>query len=45
MTIETIHRVDARGLACPMPIPSRLWHLGRVVSNRTYWRTVPKGRV
>jgi len=115
MTIETIHRVDARGLACPMPIvktaqatatlssgapivverivaavegrapdavastytgkvmcffevgdgkgtllqfdddhppkppkppkPNRLWHLGKVVFNRTYWHTVPKGRV
>jgi sulfide:quinone oxidoreductase len=27
------------------PAPNRLWHLGKVVFNRTYWHTVPKGRV
>jgi sulfide:quinone oxidoreductase len=27
------------------PTPNRLWHLGKVVFNRTYWHTVPKGRV
>jgi sulfide:quinone oxidoreductase len=27
------------------PKPNRLWHLGKVVFNRTYWHTVPKGRV
>ncbi|HET7029572.1 MAG TPA: FAD/NAD(P)-binding oxidoreductase [Candidatus Limnocylindrales bacterium] len=27
------------------PKPNRLWHLGKVVFNKTYWQTVPKGRV
>jgi len=27
------------------PKPNQLWHLGKVVFNRTYWHTVPKGRV
>jgi sulfide:quinone oxidoreductase len=27
------------------PAPNRLWHLGKIVFNRTYWHTVPKGRV
>ena len=27
------------------PKPNRLWHLGKIVFNRTYWHTVPKGRV
>jgi sulfide:quinone oxidoreductase len=27
------------------PRPNRLWHLGKVVFNKTYWHTVPKGRV
>ena len=27
------------------PKPNRLWHLGKIVFNKTYWRTVPKGRV
>ena len=27
------------------PRPNRLWHLGKIVFNKTYWRTVPKGRV
>ena len=27
------------------PTPNRLWHLGKVVFNKTYWHTVPKGRV
>lgn len=27
------------------PKPNRLWHLGKVVFNKTYWHTVPKGRV
>ena len=27
------------------PKPNRLWHLGKIVFNKTYWHTVPKGRV
>ena len=27
------------------PKPNQLWHLGKVVFNKTYWHTVPKGRV
>ncbi len=27
------------------PKPNQLWHLGKIVFNRTYWQTVPKGRV
>ena len=27
------------------PTPNRFWHLGKVVFNKTYWHTVPKGRV
>jgi sulfide:quinone oxidoreductase len=27
------------------PKPNRLWHLGKLVFNSTYWHTVPKGRV
>jgi sulfide:quinone oxidoreductase len=27
------------------PKPNRLWHLGKLVFNQTYWHTVPKGRV
>jgi sulfide:quinone oxidoreductase len=27
------------------PTPNRLWHLGKIVFNRTYWHTVPRGRV
>jgi sulfide:quinone oxidoreductase len=27
------------------PKPNRFWHLGKLVFNRTYWHTVPKGRV
>lgn len=27
------------------PAPNRLWHIGKIVFNRTYWHTVPKGRV
>ena len=27
------------------PTPNRLWHLGKVVFNKTYWHTVPRGRV
>jgi sulfide:quinone oxidoreductase len=27
------------------PRPGRLWHLGKVVFNKTYWQTVPRGRI
>jgi sulfide:quinone oxidoreductase len=27
------------------PQPNQLWHLGKIVFNKTYWHTVPKGRV
>jgi sulfide:quinone oxidoreductase len=27
------------------PRPGRLWHLGKIIFNKTYWHTVPKGRV
>jgi hypothetical protein len=27
------------------PKPNRVWHLGKVMFNKAYWMTVPKGRV
>jgi sulfide:quinone oxidoreductase len=27
------------------PRPNRMWHLGKVLFNRTYWHTVPRGRI
>lgn len=27
------------------PRPNQLWHLGKLVFNKTYWYTVPRGRV
>jgi sulfide:quinone oxidoreductase len=27
------------------PRPNQLWHLGKMVFNKTYWHTVPRGRV
>jgi sulfide:quinone oxidoreductase len=27
------------------PKPNQLWHLGKIVFNKTYWHTVQKGRV
>jgi len=27
------------------PKPNRMWHLGKVMFNKAYWMTVPKGRV
>ena len=27
------------------PKPNQLWHLGKIVFNKTYWHTVPQGRV
>ena len=27
------------------PRPNRIWHLGKIIFNKTYWHTVPRGRV
>ena len=27
------------------PKPNQLWHLGKIAFNKTYWHTVPRGRV
>jgi sulfide:quinone oxidoreductase len=27
------------------PRPNRFWHVGKILFNKTYWHTVPKGRV
>jgi len=27
------------------PKPNQLWHLGKIIFNKTYWQTVPKGRI
>jgi sulfide:quinone oxidoreductase len=27
------------------PRPNRVWHLGKIVFNKTYWHTVPRGRI
>jgi sulfide:quinone oxidoreductase len=27
------------------PKPGRMWHLGKVLFNKTYWHTVPRGRI
>jgi sulfide:quinone oxidoreductase len=27
------------------PKPNQLWHLGKVIFNKTYWQTVPRGRI
>jgi sulfide:quinone oxidoreductase len=27
------------------PRPNRVWHLGKLLFNKTYWHTVPRGRV
>jgi len=27
------------------PRPARLWHLGKLLFNKTYWHTVPQGRL
>jgi sulfide:quinone oxidoreductase len=27
------------------PAPNRVWHLGKIVFNKTYWHTVPRGRI
>ena len=27
------------------PKPNQLWHLGKLVFNKTYWHTVPRGRI
>ncbi len=40
----TLLRFDYEHPPSP-PKPNRLWHLGKLVFNKTYWHTVPKGRV
>jgi sulfide:quinone oxidoreductase len=27
------------------PKPSQLWHIGKIMFNKTYWHTVPRGRI
>jgi len=27
------------------PKPNRVWHLGKIAFNKTYWHTVPRGRI
>lgn len=27
------------------PRPSQLWHVGKIMFNKAYWRTVPRGRI
>jgi sulfide:quinone oxidoreductase len=27
------------------PRPNRFWHIGKLVFNKTYWHTVPRGRI
>ncbi len=27
------------------PKPNQFWHLGKIVFNKTYWHTVPRGRI
>jgi sulfide:quinone oxidoreductase len=27
------------------PKPSQLWHVGKIMFNKTYWHTVPRGRI
>jgi sulfide:quinone oxidoreductase len=40
----TLLRFDYENPPKP-PKPNRLWHLGKIVFNKTYWHTVPRGRV
>jgi len=40
----TLLRFDYEHPPIP-PKPNALWHLGKIVFNKTYWHTVPKGRV
>ncbi len=27
------------------PRPNQLWHLGKIIFNKTYWQTIPRGRI
>jgi sulfide:quinone oxidoreductase len=27
------------------PTPNRMWHVGKLIFNKTYWHTVPRGRI
>jgi sulfide:quinone oxidoreductase len=40
----TLLRFDYRHPPRP-PRPNRIWHLGKIVFNKTYWHTVPRGRI
>jgi sulfide:quinone oxidoreductase len=40
----TLLRFDYENPPHP-PQPNRLWHLGKIVFNKTYWHTVPRARV
>ena len=40
----TLLRFDYTHPPAP-PRPNRFWHLGKIIFNKTYWHTVPKGRV
>ncbi len=40
----TLLRFDYNNPPNP-PRPNRFWHLGKILFNKTYWHTVPKGRV
>jgi sulfide:quinone oxidoreductase len=39
----TLLRFDYENPPNP-PKPSRLWHVGKIVFNKTYYKIVPKGR-
>jgi len=39
----TILRFDYEHPPKP-PAPSRLWHMGKIVFNKTYYQVVPRGR-
>ena len=40
----TLLRFDYENPPHP-PTPNRIWHLGKIMFNKAYWMTVPKGRV
>ena len=40
----TLLRFDYNNPPHP-PKPNRFWHIGKIIFNKTYWHTVPKGRV
>jgi sulfide:quinone oxidoreductase len=40
----TLLRFDYEHPPTP-PKPNAIWHLGKIVFNKTYWHTVPRGRI